>query len=195
MQKQRQLKKEKEKDMTPTESQKLIDMQRQKVRERVQKHRQQKKEQAVLELKANEAESSSYSNKATLSKAKKKVERALPSCPTRKKIVLMSLFNDLDENERDKLVNVLSPLNKSTRKSERFDKLVKDISEFYERDDVSRMSPKMRDVKKYTNNQTGTMELMPTRHMIMTVREAYALFIEEIVSKQEGIEIEMMCFP
>lgn len=195
MQKQRQLKKEKEKDMTPTESQKLIDMQRQKVRKRVQKHRQQKKEQAVLELKANEAESSSYSNKATLSKAKKKVERALPSCPTRKKIVLMSLFNDLDENERDKLVNVLSPLNKSTRKSERFDKLVKDISEFYERDDVSRMSPKMRDVKKYTNNQTGTMELMPTRHMIMTVREAYALFIEERVSKQEGIEIEMMCFP
>lgn len=107
----------------------------------------------------------------------------------------MSLFNYLDENERDKLVNVLSPLNKSTRKSERFDKLVKDISEFYERDHVSRMSPKMRDVKKYTNNQTGTMELMPTRHMIMTVREAYALFIEERVSKQEGIEIEMMCFP
>lgn len=188
MKDQREKKKEKEKDMAPTEHKEYIDIKRKKVRERVQKYRQQLKEKNSNDVDPN------YSNRATLGKAKAKVLKALPQSAAKKKVVLVSIVNELDENERVEILNVLSPSNQITKKSvpQSFDKLAKDITEFYERDDVSRMSPKMRDVKKYSNKQTGNVELLPTRHMIMTIREAYALFIEDRCSKQEGIKIEMM---
>ena len=57
--------------------------------------------------------------------------------------------------------------------------LIKEIREFYERDDISRTSPKIRDVKEYVSVDTGENILLPTRHMILTMKEAFALFDEE----------------
>lgn len=115
----------------------------------------------------------------------KKVERALPMSPSKKKVVLLSMVNNLDENDRNELVNVISSKSNAKR-SANCSELFEQIVEFYERDDVSRVSPKMSDVKMYTNKQTGVAELHPTRHVIMTLREAYALFIEDQQIKKQG---------
>lgn len=187
MKKQREKKKKNEDNMNPKEYVQYVNHERQKAKERVQKYRQRKKMgNNNTPEKLNEDISKIYSNKATLGKAKKKVERALPMSPTKKKVVLLSIVNGLHENERNELVNVISSKKSTVKRSSQFSELIGEIAEFYERDDVSRVSPKIKDVKKYANKQNGAEELLPTRHMIMTLREAYALFIEDRNSKQKG---------
>lgn len=191
--------KDKEKEMamvSPAQHKQYIDNKRQKERERSKRYRQRKKMQAEQQQNAMAGENvfvaKSYSNRATLGKAKKKVERALPESPTRKKAVLVSIFKEMDDGERNELVSVISskPSTITSNTSTKFDKISRDIGQFYERDDISRVSPKIKDVQQRKDVLTGAVDLLPKRHMVVTIKEAYALFIEDRNAINKGIKIK-----
>lgn len=94
----------------------------------------------------------------------------------------------MDDDERNEFVKVIS--SKRTITSNNFE-LIREIANFYERDDISRMSPKAKDMKKHINKQTGAEELFATRHMIVTLREAYALFMDDKKTKNEGMPVNI----
>lgn len=55
------------------------------------------------------------------------------------------------------------------------DQVKKQICDFYDRDDISRQMPGMKDVKSIKSN-TGTNLRIQKRTMIMSIREAFELF-------------------
>lgn len=65
--------------------------------------------------------------------------------------------------------------------------LIEDIHEFCQRDDVSRASPNDKDVKTYKLPHTNEEVLLPKRHMILTIKESYAIFIEERKDTDNGL--------
>lgn len=196
MKTQRARAKDKEAEMallSPAEHEQNIDKKRQNAAERSKRYRDNKKMRAQNAAMAekNTFVAKSYSSRATLGKAKEKAERALPESPTRKKAVLVSLFKDMDERERNELVNVISskPSTITSKESTKFDDIAKDVGQFYERDDISRVSPKTKDVYEQIDSLTGLAVLVPKRHMILTVREAYALYVEEKNAANKGSRI------
>lgn len=121
--------------------------------------------------------SKSYGNIRTLGRAVNKVKHALPSSPRKKNAILTHIVAKLDESEKENLVQVVS---KSTFKRKSIQvNLIRVIHKFYERDDISRVSPRTNDVKSYKCPQTGEELYLPTRHLVLSVKEAYALFIQE----------------
>lgn len=132
-----------------------------------------------------------YSNAATLGKAKSKVRCALLVSPTRKKTVLVAICNEMNNSDRNELINAIPSKSIKNRNIETNNSTRTDIGNFYERDDISRMSPKMKDVVKRKNVHTGADELTPKRHMILTVKEAYALFAEERKAANKGIKMQI----
>ncbi|CAG9782427.1 unnamed protein product [Diatraea saccharalis] len=125
---------------------------RRKTRERVQRHRNKKKEL----LDDNQLESTSYSNPKTLGKAKSRVKKALPACPLRKKAVLQKILEEID----------IEP-STSTQKSKHCisDEILAKVKQFYERDDISRQAPGLKDVKTVREVQSGDLDELQ-KHLI-----------------------------
>lgn len=63
--------------------------------------------------------------------------------------------------------------------------LVMKVRSFYERDDISRVSPNAKDVRYFTD-QSGKKELQQIRHLVYRLSEVYALFIMEYGEGENG---------
>ena len=113
-----------------------------------------------------------------------KVTRAFPVSPTKRKTVLARILSKMNDADKLEVVTAITPTRKNYVPNAL---LIKEIREFYERDDISRTSPKIRDVKEYVSVDTGEKILLPTRHMILTMKEAFALFDEERKNAGKGI--------
>lgn len=139
--------------------------------------------------------STAYTTVQSLGKAKSKVMRALPISPTKRKAVLAHILSEMADGDKIDVANAVvtpPPLTKKHTETKRdLTTLKREIKEFYERDDVSRVSPKIRDVKEYVCPDTGNKILLPTRHMLYTGREAFALFDEQ--QREIGHGIELFC--
>lgn len=57
--------------------------------------------------------------------------------------------------------------------------IVQQVVDFYQRDDVSRQAPGIKDKKSVKNPQTGKRESVQKRHLVMTVKEALQIFCRE----------------
>lgn len=192
MRHQRAKKKEKEDNMNVTNLHDIVTTRRAATRERARKYRDKAKCQSN-DQDDNESQSGrlaeivseGYSNSATLGKAVKKVSKALPVSPRKKKAILTHIVANSSETEKETLVNVVTKP-KCTRASVG-SHLNASIRKFYERDDISRVSPKTSDVKKYKCPETGEESLLPTRHMVLSLKEAYAVFVEETKTEEIGM--------
>lgn len=184
--KQREAKKEAEKILPLQELKQVIDARRQAVRDRVRKHRKSVKNRSLQQTNTEEL---GYRTANTLGKAVKKIERVLPSTSSKRTEVLVKLIDNLDLADQTVIVNKVMkrPTTGSKQDSSRNKMLYTEIHKFYERDDISRVSPKMSDVRTYKCTETGNDVLKPTRHMVLTVREAHALFVEERKNVGKGI--------
>lgn len=166
----------------------MIAKRREAARKHEENYRQRKRNAAIAAKPAGTKKSATkvtakgYRTRQTLGKAVKKVNKALPPSLKRKKAVLAKLVHSLDEDDRNELMDAISSVSKRTSNSA----MIEDIHDFYERDDISRMSPKMRDVRKSIDAETGEQVITPTRHMILTVKEAYAVFTEERKNDEKG---------
>lgn len=190
----------------PSDEQEQIKTERRNaVRERVQKHRTKEKEKAKDDDEESQKSSAqscslsdmlsqSYSSNKTIGKAVAKVARAFPTSPRKKRAVLAKIISNMDDTEKNELVNVISPAEAKKRPyKDNFNVINGAIVQFLERDDISRASPKTRDVKSIKSPKTGIEVLMPTRHMILSLKEAFAIFIEERTKIKDGI-LFCVCF-
>lgn len=166
------------KKMTKEQQQIMIEKQRADTRERVMKHRYKKHFDGISNNSNTISERRRYTTSASLGKAVSKVRKSLPVSPNKKKEILSKLINDMDDNEKYQLLDSVSSKVSRLFPAKNVE-LSKKIFDFYHRDDVSRASPNMKDVKRFTNETTGQAEMRSIRHMLLTVKEAHAIFLEE----------------
>lgn len=193
MKKLRTKKKQQEQSMTAEELAHTLTKRREATRKRTKKYREQAKtrmdmqkvdeENSKQSIRLSKVVNASYSNVQTLAKAVKKVSLALPTSPRKKNAILATIVSHLDKPDQQTLVNVVE--NPKFKKSS----ITKpdDIHKFYVRDDISRVSPRAKDVKAYKCPETGEELLFPARHMTMSIKEAYALFIEQQQKENLGM--------
>lgn len=182
--------------MTESKRKLLIEEERMKNRKRVQKCRQTKKDglppenNAQAEAGNTQSHSSetqtkrsfnfpnSYKTLSAIQKAYSKTNKTLPSSPTKRKVIVAKLVSSFDDKDRQDIFgNSKSATNK--RETGLSPALVSAIQNFYERDDISRMSPNVKDVKYFRNPDTGQKELRQIRHLIFNLSEIYKKFVEE----------------
>lgn len=181
----RESKKEEDSKLSPTQLVQITESRRAAIRNRVQKHRQNLKERKLAENVDPNSTDPAYRCANTLGKAAKRLERNLPSQKDRRTAVIAKVIEGLDEGERLKIVNSITK-DKEMNKNHKYNELAVDIRGFFERDDISRMSPKSRDVKEYINPETGEKSFEPMKHMILTMREAFAVFVAEREQSGKG---------
>lgn len=122
--------------------------------------------------------SHSFKTYGALAKAVTKTRKTLPSSPTKRTAVIAKLVYSLDDKNQLMIFS-----NKTTMKrggnSGLSPELIEKIQLFYQRDDVSRMSPNVKDIRNFVDPITGLKELKQTRHLIITLKQAYELFDKE----------------
>lgn len=138
-------------------------LERKKSKERMQATRKRRKEKDI------EKASSSYKSCRTLGKAVAKVKRNLPTSPTKAEAVVKKIAAEFQIAVPSEIVSANAMPWKLTTE------LKQQISDFYNRDDISRQMPGMKDVKSFKSN-VGTKEKMQKRTMIMSISEAYEIF-------------------
>lgn len=178
LKKRRAKRKEEESKLSNSQQEIVIKTRRKMVRDRVRKHRENKK-------KIFKQADTGYRCANTLGKATKKIERNLPHTASKRTAALAKVLNNLDCDERNQIFNTFTK-NLPKKQCTTRDDLIFDIRAFYERDDVSRVSPKMKDVKKYKCVDSVNKIFLPTRHMVLTIRETYALFVEDRTNSGKG---------
>lgn len=131
-------------------------------------------------------EESTYRIANTLGTAVKNVERVLPATSLRRTVILAKVIENLGAADKMDILNKITK-GRMIQNPSSSNVVIADIHEFYERDDISRVSPKMNDVKSYECAVTGNDVLQPMRHMVLTIKKAYALFVEDRENAGKGI--------
>lgn len=123
----------------------------------------------------------SYQCPQSLGKAVQKIKKAVPNSPRKKIAVIKKLAVDHVPDS----AKILFPQNEPP-KSKISEETLKLVDAFYKSDDVSRQAPGIRDVKSVKDAVTGIRTRYQKRHMIVTVGEAYSLFVDENPGTQIG---------
>lgn len=179
--------------MTIAKSNNLLAEYRMKNRKGVQKWRQKQKEGIVTQdkperqqnrkhqpphLTANTTFSHSYKTSSALRKAVAKTKKSLPSSPSKRKAVVSKLLGSFDRKDKEDIIgNGTSARKKAARGLSA--SLVKAIEQFYERDDISRISPNVKDARKFLDPLTGAKEVKQVRYAMYKLSEIYSKFIAE----------------
>lgn len=120
----------------------------------------------------------SYKTSSALTKAVAKVKRALPSTSAKKKEVVAKLLLSFDVKDRQEIVSNKAIEAKPTKGVS--SNVVELVQCFYERDDISRMSPNMRDCRKFVDPVTGANEVKQIRYLMHKLSDVYSMFITHI---------------
>lgn len=143
----------------------LRSIETEKIKQRVAKHRFKKRQNSI------EDHEISYSSVQALGKATSRVRRALPACRNRRLAVIKKLWFENYEQED-------YPDSPEKRKSATLPNDIKSkVEDFYERDDISRLCPGMRD---FIIVRKGASKLkVQKRHLLSSISETYSLFVRE----------------
>lgn len=134
-------------------------------KERMQATRKRRKEEKVKQT------YSRYRSPRTLGKAVAKIKRNLPASPTKAMDVIKKIASEFNIDVFDKNVAPKAAPRKLTVEGKKL------ICDFYNRDDISRQMPGIKDVKTVKSNN-GTKIRIQKRTMVMNIREAYEIFKE-----------------
>lgn len=119
-----------------------------------------------------------YKTASAMSKALKKLKRALPSTTAKKKVLVSKLLKTFDDKDRLEIVENKFVEVKPTRGIS--PEVIEMVKSFYERDDISRMSPNMKDCRKFLNPTTGLKELKQIRYLMYKVDDVYNMFVRYV---------------
>lgn len=197
--------------LTDSKRKQLVDNIRSKCRDRVKKFREKKqliqsdpkitssghtKLSNIVQENRNLAEcksvqfQNSYNTKSALAKATSKLRVMLPRSPSKRKAIIARLLNSLDDDTREEVSLNKTKMKKGGRKGIA-SKLSEEIIHFYERDDISRMSPNTKDARFYRNPTTGESEMKQKRYLVLTLKQAY----EKFAMENAGEFRLKQCFP
>lgn len=141
-------------------------------KERLRKRKQRENKKIALGIKKSSSALGSYKSLNTLKKAVVKAKKALPQCPTKQTAVLWHMMKDIMPQMVE--LHEKSDNNRSTPIT---DEIKKKVEGFYEKDDISRASPNRKDTMSVKDLQSGKRTHVAKRHMMMTIAEAYSLFV------------------
>lgn len=119
-----------------------------------------------------------YRTAGALSKALAKLKRALPSTSAKKKEVLSKLLRTFDDKERMEIVENKPVTVKPARGISQ--SVIEMVQSFYERDDISRMSPNTKDCRKFVNPATGCKEMKQIRYLTYKLDDVYNMFVKHV---------------
>lgn len=173
--------------LTPVKRQQLICDNRSKCRKRVEQCRKRKKEQLMMDKRL---ESESYRTDGAFRKAVSKIKRSLPSDSTKRNQALKKVLDSLDPVDKAEVIACGDVTKGKTNQGLTAD-LIEAIQNFYERDDISRVSPNVKDCKRFVNDATGEKEYKQVRHLMYKLSEVHALFVEEFTA---GINVNVRIF-
>ncbi len=132
-----------------------------------------------------------YNTKSALSKAVAKLKRACPSSSDKKRVVVKKFLRSFDQEDLDEVVTVSKkPINKGTKglKADVIDA----VKAFYERDDISRISPNMRDYRKFKNPVTGIKEQFQIRYLMYKLSDVHKLFLQHMQKGKISLFINLV---
>ena len=144
-----------------------------RMKEKVKKRLQRAKKQSPIEILPQNKKG--FNTSQGLSKATNKVKKLLPKSPTKKREVVKLLFKQIDMTAKvDKARDDGLP-----------GETIELVKAFYQRDDVSRISPGKRDIVTVRNS--GGKFKLQKRHLYFSLKEAFALFQEEYPTIKIGL--------
>lgn len=129
-----------------------------------------------------------YRTYSALVKATQKAKTALPYSFLQRKAVVAELFKSFDFNTQVEIILHGSTIQNKPTKALSND-VINKIQLFYERDDVSRMSPDVKHYRKFMNASTGKKEFRQMRHLMYRLSEVYALFVTENMLQSGTLKI------
>lgn len=147
---------------------------RMKSRKRVEKHRKIKKENKSH----TKGSLGDYRTASALRKAATKVRKSFPLAPGKRVAVLNYVLHGLDQEEQKAIFCKRMESKASNGKSISPD-VVQAVETFYQKDDISRMSPNVKDVRLILNKLTGKKETTQIRHLMYNVSEVFELFLKD----------------
>lgn len=117
-----------------------------------------------------------YKTASARSKAFSKLKRALPSTSAKKKELVSKLLRSFDPDERMEIVHGKPDETKASKGTS--PSVIEMVQAFYERDEVSRMSPNVKDCRKFINDATGCKEVKQIRHLQHKLEDVYNMFVK-----------------
>jgi hypothetical protein len=118
-----------------------------------------------------------FGSKAAETKAVHRAVAGLPSSPSRRRHVVQRLAQRFTTKHFQ--------TSKPTRCPKISEEVKEEVRQFFKRDDISRVSPNMKDVKK----EKASGEYVSKRHLMWGLKETYQLYVEE-----HGKQLSLTCF-
>lgn len=161
-------------------------LQRKYNRRKVAEHRQRKKEEkgVLVEITNHvssvviQPEEGSYKTTSALNKAVAKLKLALPSTSQKKKQAVAKLLKSFDPIDVQDMVAINTTQPKRTKAISPSD--IDQVKAFYDRDDISRMSPNVKDCRNFVDPITGTKEYKQLRFLMYKLADVYAMFEKHV---------------
>lgn len=122
-----------------------------------------------------------YKTKSALDKAVAKMKRAAPSTTVKQKQAVCKYLKSFKPNDLEEIVQTIEGKTikaKSTRAIS--STVIESVKAFYLRDDISRMSPNMRDCRKFVDPTTGLSEVKPLRYLMYKLEDVYHMFVKYV---------------
>lgn len=116
-----------------------------------------------------------FKNASSLGKATARARKALPKSPRKRKTVVRKLFSSIIGEP----TGVSSPGQCKSNSLSLSEESVSAVKAFYEREDISRQTPGMKDCLSIKNEQ-GEKEKVQVRYLCYSILEAHALFQSEL---------------
>lgn len=119
-----------------------------------------------------------YKTASAKSKAFAKLKRSMPSTTAKQKELVSKLLRTFNDQDRLEIVEDKPVTVKPARGIKQ--SVIDMIKSFYERDDISRMSPNTKDCRKFNNPSTGCKEMRQIRYLMYKLDEVYNMFIKHV---------------
>lgn len=117
-----------------------------------------------------------YNTAQRLGKAVRAANKSLPLDKNKKVAVLRKILEKIEPNlKMQNISKFTSPSIDNKRKLSQ--ETIEKIRNFYLREDISRVSPRMKDRVKIKRGDH--VEYVPKRYMYLTIKEAFQIFTEE----------------
>lgn len=171
----------KELKMLPAKERKLkLKKEREKIREKVAKHRKLKSEKCVIPN-----QTPIYKTASSMGRATHRAYSALPKSPRKKKLIVRKLFETYGD------YTTPSQPDKTMHQNRISLNVISKVKAFYERDDISRQAPGIKDVVT-VRQEDGTKIKMQLRHLSSSINETHQMFCSEfgaLVGKSKFAEL------
>lgn len=121
-----------------------------------------------------------YNTASARSKAFAKLKRSLPSAPVKARELALMWYRSFNENEQQEIVGNTKPSSQLIQRRGIGKSVAESVTEFYQRDDISRMLPNVKDCRWFIDPITGDKEQKQIRYLLYKLSKVYDLYIEHI---------------